>query len=134
MYLKHNGNYRHNILTLRIHTLSPSLAFVHLSLILQVLREGYCDGFVQSIKLWSQKSSLLGKHISEITHSRIELRLLSGGRFVATDEMENRGTVRHGDYCEGSVTIIKGSGSVNSSERQTSFKTVRSFLRQFSSC
>jgi hypothetical protein len=43
-----------------------------------------------------------------------------GTRFVATDETEqNRGTVRHGDFYPGRVTVKKGSGFVNSSERKT---------------
>jgi hypothetical protein len=46
---------------------------------------------------------------------------------VATDETENRGTVRHGDFYEGRVAVVKGSGFVNSS-----FKAVRKFFaRQF---
>jgi hypothetical protein len=54
---------------------------------------------------------------------------------VATDETEkNRGTVRHDDFYEGRVTVIKGSGFLNSLERQVSFKVVRkSFVRQFNS-
>jgi hypothetical protein len=39
-------------------------------------------------------------------------------RFVATDGTEkNRGTIRHGDFYEGRVTFMKGSGFINSSER-----------------
>jgi hypothetical protein len=41
----------------------------------------YCDGFAQSIKLWGQKTPLLGKHIPEVKQSTIELRLLSSQRF-----------------------------------------------------
>jgi hypothetical protein len=41
-------------------------------------------------------------------------------QFVATDEREkNRGTVRHGDFCEGRLTIIKGSGFVDSWIRES---------------
>jgi hypothetical protein len=39
------------------------------------LRREECDGFAQSIKLWSQKNPLLGKHIPEVARSTIELRL-----------------------------------------------------------
>jgi hypothetical protein len=56
-------------------------------------------------------------------------------RFVATDETEKkRGTVRHSDFYEGRLTVIKGVDSCNSSERerQTSFKAFRkSFIREF---
>jgi hypothetical protein len=31
----------------------------------------YCDGFAQSIKLWSQKSPLLGKHVQRNTGPKI---------------------------------------------------------------
>jgi hypothetical protein len=44
---------------------------------------------------------------------------------LATDETEkNRGSVRYSDFYESSVTVIKGIGFVNSSERerQTSSK------------
>jgi hypothetical protein len=52
--------------------------------------------------------------------------------FVATDEKgKNRGTVRYGDFYEGRVTVIKGSGFVNSSEtvRRRSRQSVRHFNR-----
>jgi hypothetical protein len=40
-------------------------------------------------------------------------------RFLTTDEIEkNRGTVRHGDFYEGHVRVTKGSGFVNSSEKE----------------
>jgi hypothetical protein len=40
---------------------------------------------------------------------------------MATDETEkNRGTVRHGDFYEVRVTVIKGSGFVNSRRIETS--------------
>jgi hypothetical protein len=39
---------------------------------------------------------------------------------VSTGEtVKNRGTVRYGDFYEGRVTVIKGSGFIR--ERQTSF-------------
>jgi hypothetical protein len=45
---------------------------------------------------------------------------------VAVDETENnRGAVRHGDFCEGRVTVMKDSGFVDSFFRQTSFKAGR---------
>jgi hypothetical protein len=48
----------------------------------------------------------------------IARQLIVETRFGATDETEkNRRTVRHGDFYEGCVTVIKGSGLVNSSER-----------------
>jgi hypothetical protein len=65
--------------------------------------EEYCDGSAQSIYPWSQKNPLLGKHIPEVTHSTTELQLLSGERFVATDETEKN---RHGDFYEGHVTVV----------------------------
>jgi hypothetical protein len=41
-------------------------------------------------------------------------------RFVATDETgKHRGTLRHGDFYEGRVTVIKGRGFGKSSEGET---------------
>jgi hypothetical protein len=34
------------------------------------LRKGQCDRFVQSIKLWSHKNPLLGKHIPNAVNNR----------------------------------------------------------------
>jgi hypothetical protein len=44
------------------------------------LRREQCDGFAQSITLWSQRNPLLGKHIPEVTRSVTELRLLRSER------------------------------------------------------
>jgi hypothetical protein len=41
----------------------------------------YCQWFSQNVKLWAQKSLLLGKHIPEVTQLTIELRLHSSQRF-----------------------------------------------------
>jgi hypothetical protein len=53
----------------------------------------YCDGFAQSIKLWSQKNSLLGKHIPTNAQPTIEGHSLLGKGPVNTSRGNEHTTI-----------------------------------------